>query len=81
MKTGLLTREQAVALVGDTAVEKVEKKNCEPTSRLCDLVEFEASIMLNDGNRLVAYYYQTKETYNTLDLDCMDWAIEGYEVV
>ena len=70
---GNLTREQAVTIVGEATVDKVERENCEPTGRVgyngaCQgdaLCEWSASVSCEDkdGNdcTLVAYYYTTNE--------------------
>lgn len=70
---GKLTRAQAVEIVGEAAVAKVEAKNCEPTNRVgyngaCqgdDLCEWSAGVKCEDKNgtdcTLVAYYYTTNE--------------------
>lgn len=70
---GNLTREQAIALVGEDAVCSVERKNCQPTNRVgyngsCqgdDLCEWSASVGCsnadNDQVTLTAYYYTTNE--------------------
>lgn len=75
---GRLTREQAVEIVGEAAVDKVEAENCEPTNRVgyngaCQndgLCEWSASASCNDkdGNDriLVAYYYTTNEQDQTM---------------
>ena len=72
-KKGNLTREQAVAIVGDAAVDAVEGKNCEPTNRVgyngeCqddELCEWSASVVYEDKGGLevvlTAYYYTTNE--------------------
>lgn len=90
MRHGNLTREQAVALVGEDAVSKVEKINCEPTSRLqCDGdtdVEFAASVRAVSNEtgvdvHVTAYYYQAAEAVTDCDdLSNLDWEIEGFEV-
>lgn len=73
MQKGKLTREQAVEMVGEANVDRVESENCEPTNRMgyngtCqgdDLCEWSASVKVvdKDGDdcRLVAYYYTTNE--------------------
>jgi len=73
MNKGNLTHEQAVELVGLTAVETVERKNCEPTNRVgyngaCqddELCEWSASVACEDKDGcavvLTAYYYTTNE--------------------
>ncbi len=70
---GNLTREQAVAIMGEEAMKAVEAKNCEPTNRVgyngaCqndNLCEWSASVGCEDANgserSLVAYYYTTNE--------------------
>ena len=70
---GNLTREQAVAIVGEEATKAVEAKNCEPTNRVgyngaCQgdaFCEWSASVSATntDGDdvTLVAYYYTTNE--------------------
>lgn len=73
MQKGNLTREQAVAALGEKLVDTVERKNCEPTNRVgyngaCqgdDLCEWSASVVGKDadGNEVVltAYYYTTND--------------------
>lgn len=73
MQKGNLTREQAVAIVSESAVDKVERENCQPTNRMgyngtCqgdDLCEWSCSVRCKDTNgddcTLVAYYYITNE--------------------
>lgn len=89
-RKGKMTREEAVAMVGLDAVERVEKENCDFTSRCqCDgdtAVEFSATVDATDtdGDRvsLVAYYYQQQEDVESCEnLDELNWEIEGYEVV
>jgi hypothetical protein len=91
MRHGNLTREQAIEIAGQEAVDAVERENCEPTSR-CQTdgdtaVEFAASITCThrDGApaTLTAYYYQTPEALATCDGDDysrLDWEINGWEV-
>lgn len=93
MRKGNLSREQAIAIVGEDAVEKVEQENCDFTGRVgyngsCQgdaEVEFSASVGAEDkeGNdvHLVAYYYQDADAVDENELDCLDWKIYGYEVV
>jgi len=73
MTKGNLSREQAVEIVGEAAVDAVERKNCEPTGRVgyngaCqgnEECEWSASVACNDGDgldvTLTAYYYTTNE--------------------
>jgi hypothetical protein len=92
MQKGNLTREQAVATVGEKAVAAAESKPCEPTNRVgyngsCqgdDLTEWSASVRCGDVV-LTAYYYTTSEQDQTMaensgDGSCIDWEIAGYEV-
>lgn len=93
MKKGNLTREQAIELVGLAAVETVETESCDFTNRVgyngaCqgdDEVEFKASVSCDDKDgdevSLVAYYYQDADDVKENDLDCLDWRVEGYEVI
>ena len=87
---GEMNREQAVAMVGEVAVDKVERENCDFTNRVqCDgdtRTEFAASVRCEDreGNyvTLVAYYYQEQaDVYAVENLDELNWEISGYEVV
>jgi hypothetical protein len=80
---GNLTREQAVAEVGEQAVAEVDSVNCDFTNRVMDggLVEFSASVNVGDDT-LTAYYYQAQADVDAAEeLDQLDWIIEGYEVV
>lgn len=97
MLKGNLSREQAVAIVGQAVVEAVEKENCEPTNRVgyngeCqgnESTEWAASVRCvdADGNdaTLIAYYYTTNEQDKTIaetgDGGSISWEIEGFEVV
>lgn len=87
---GEMTREQAVAMVGEVAVDKVDRENCDFTNRVqCDgdtRTEFSASVRCEDreGNEvtLVAYYYQEQADVDAVEnLDELNWGIHGYEVV
>lgn len=96
-KQGDLSREQAVAMVGEVAVDALESMNCEPTGRVgyngadCGdhLTEWSASLRCKDSDgdnvTLVAYYYTTDRQDRILaetgDGACIDWKIEGFEVV
>lgn len=90
-----LTRQEAVAIVGEDAVKAVDRVNCEPTGRVgfngaCqgdDLCEWTAGIDAEDadGDRvsLVAYYYTTNKEDETMtgDGSNIDWRISHYEVI
>ena len=87
---GEMNREQAVAMVGEVAVDKVERENCDFTNHVqCDgdtRTEFAASVRCEDreGNdvTLVAYYYQEQADVDAVEnLDELNWEISGYEVV
>ena len=95
MRKGNLTREQAIAIVGEAAVDKVDAENCDFTNRVGyngsmqgdDEVEFSASLSCEDKNgyevSLIAYYYLDADTLDKVDgLDeISEWEIEGYEVI
>lgn len=92
---GNLTREQAVAIVGEAAVAKAESANCEPTNRVGyngaiqgdDLIEWAGSAAAEDKDgaacTVTAYYYTSQEEIDAAgdDLSNVDWTIAGYEVV
>lgn len=87
---GEMNREQAVAMVGEVAVDKVERENCDFTNRVQtdgdSRTEFSASVRCEDkdGNEvtLVAYYYQEQADVDAVEnLDELNWEIAGYEVV
>jgi len=90
----MLTKDQAIALVGAAAVAAVEGENCEPTNccgynGACqgdDLTEWSAGVTAKDadGNdvTLLAYYYTTNEEDEAIADDGANivWEIAGYEV-
>jgi hypothetical protein len=92
---GNLTREQAVAIVGEAAVAAAEAANCEPTNRVgysgaCQgdaEIEWSASASAKDQDgtacTVTAYYYTSQEEIDAAgdDLSNVDWVIAGYEVV
>jgi hypothetical protein len=88
MRKGHLSREEAIARVGQAAVDKVERENCYFTNRCqCDgdtSVEFSAcvdAIENDDHVFLIAYYFQPKEAVDAVDdLDMLDWEIDGFEI-
>lgn len=91
---GNLTRAQAVAIVGETAVAQAEAANCEPTNRVGyngaiqddSLIEWSASAAAedNDGTEcsVKVYYYTTQAEIDAAgdDLSNVNWEIAGYEV-
>lgn len=92
-----LTRQEAIAIVGEDAVNAVERINCEPTGRVgfngsCkgdDLCEWvaggEAKDEDGDSVTICAYYYTTNAEDETMadtgDGSNIDWQISHYEVV
>ncbi len=88
---GNLTRAQAVAIVGEAAIAKVDVTDCDYTNRLMDdcddRVEFSAAVHCEDadGRRctVIAYYYPTQQELDDAgdDLGAVDWQIAGYEVI
>lgn len=92
-----ITREQAVEIVGEANVGRVERENCEPTGRVgvngaCqgdDLCEWSASVSCMDVDgieaTLVAYYYTTNEQdqlmADTGDGGSIDWKVDHYAVI
>ena len=96
MLKGDLSKEEVVGLVGESAIEAIERENCEPTGRVGyngksrneQLCEWSASISCKDNNdierTLTAYYYTTNEEdeiiNETGDGGSIDWEIEGYEL-
>jgi hypothetical protein len=96
MNKGNLTREQAIAMAGQAAVDKVDAANCEPTGRcgangICqgdDECEYSASVTLGDnehGDCLTAYYYVSNAderhmAANDGDGSYINWEIAGYEI-
>lgn len=87
---GHLTREQAVAIVGEAAVLAAEADNCDYTNRVMpdndSRVEFVGAAKATDRDGVPCtawvYYYQEASTLAECDdLGALDWAIEGYEVV
>lgn len=95
MQKGNLSREQAIAIVGESAVKKAEAKNCEPTGRVGyngasqgdNMIEWSAGAPAEDKNgvacTVIAYYYTSQEEIDAAgdDLSNVDWVIAGYEVV
>jgi len=87
---GEMTRAQAVAAVGESAVDEVESKGCDFTGRVqCDgdsRVEFSASVRCEDREgyhvTLIAYYYQDQADLDGVDdLGNLEFDVEGYDVV
>ena len=77
-----LSRAEAIELCGVDAVNRLDRLNCEPTSRCMPdgqkhLVEFTAR-----AKELVAVYYQNaKDIYDTCkELHELDWRIDHYRI-
>lgn len=96
MRDNLLTRDQAIARVGQDVINDLDKINCEPTSRVGvqgypdDYTEWTASIYATDTEGedvvVVAYYYTTNEqdqimADNDGDGSSISWEVAGYEIV
>lgn len=90
---GKLSRIQVIAEVGEEAVIKAEKENCEPTNRVgfCgsskgdDMIEWKASLKLEDGRILSVYYYtdevDEENASNANDWGFIEWDAWGYEII
>ena len=94
MRKGNLTREEAIKIAGEAAVNAVETENCDFTNRVgyngsCQgdsEVEFSAAVKCADADgdeaTLVVYYYQSAEAVDSAqELGDLDWQVEGYEIV
>lgn len=90
MQKGTLTREQAVEMVGEANVDRVERENCDFTNRVQtdgdSSVEFSASVRCMDSEgenvTLIAYYYQDDTDVAAAEsLDQLSWEIAGFEIV
>lgn len=83
-----LTREQAVALVGQGFVEQVEEKNCDFSNRVTSdgTVEFVATVNAGkdeDGFDLTisAYYFQDADAVDSVeDIGDLNWSVDHYTV-
>ena len=87
-----LTRDEAVALVGEDAVDRVENEDCDYTGRVsADLdcnnaTEFSASVVIpatedREKRTLTVYYYQDRgRADETEDLGDLDWVPGHYTV-
>ena len=92
MTKGNLTREQAVAIIGEAVVDAAERKNCEPTGRVgyngaCqsdDLCEWSASASGADKDgtacSVVVYYYTTNEDDETMAANDGDGSAIDWEI-
>jgi hypothetical protein len=93
MRHGKINREQAIAVAGIEAVEKVESENCDFTNRvdsvldLEGVIEFTASVRFFDKDgyerTLTMYYYPDAAQVTDCDGDLgrVDWdCVNGYEI-
>jgi hypothetical protein len=86
-----MNRDQLVAEIGEAEVVRLEKGNCEPTSRCTpdgdDRIEYLSSIRLVNGDVAMAYYYQKPDALLDVDddpiedLGSLDWTVDRYELV
>jgi len=89
IKKGPLSRDEAVALAGESVVRLAESQDCEPTNRVLEnpfLVEFVSTVEYTCFNgepaELNIYYYQDKDDMKNIEeLDELAWEIGGYEIV
>ena len=94
MEQSGLTRDMAIEQAGVGLVEAVDAKNCEPTNRVgyngaCQgdaLTEWSASVKLEDGTILTAYYYTTNDqdevmAANDGDGASIDWTVDHYSLI
>lgn len=88
LKVKEMTREQVVERMGLEMVESAESDNCDFTNRVMNgtawdgWTEFAGYSKANEeGERVVAYYYQKNEDLDaTEDLGSLDWEIDHYEI-
>jgi hypothetical protein len=79
---GNLTRAQAVAIVGEPTVDRLDSENCDFTGRALADGDVEFSASVTAGKRtLTAYYYQTRSDVAALSWDDMEWEVQGYEII
>lgn len=91
MQKGDLNKDQAIAIVGEEAVNKIEHAVAEPTGRVgfngaCqgdDSTEWIAvqkcKTVSGDDAYLYAYYYTSNKQDE--NLDSVNWKIAGYQVL
>lgn len=84
-----LTRAQAVSLVGEDAIAKLDNEDCDYTGRLLpdhdDRYEFSATVNAEDADGysvvVTAIYYQAKDDVDELeDLGGLDWDVAYYQI-
>lgn len=84
-----MSREEAVALLGEHLIKEVESLNCDYTNRVTDgtewngFTEFMSSLELGNNNyHINAYYYQKNEDVeNTEDLSSLKWEVQKFELI
>lgn len=82
-----MTRTEAVKIVGEDIIDELEHLNCEPTETLDydDLDWWKASLQLDNGDWLHAYYCTDEDDSQAVednggDWGAIDWEIESYEI-
>lgn len=83
-----MTREEAIERMGLAMVEDAESDNCDFTNRVTNGTEWDGfcefagySEANEEGERVVAYYYQKNEDVDaTEDLGSLTWTIDHYEI-
>lgn len=76
-----MNKSDAIQLVGFDKVLELDNVNCDFTNRLTgdDTVEFSASVKLDSGRLLTAYYYQDSEAVKACDdMATLNWQIDHY---
>ena len=76
-----MNRSDAIKLFGFDNVLELDAVDCDFSNRLTgdDTVEFIASVKLDSGDRLTAYYYQDSEAVQACDdLATLNWQIDHY---
>ena len=84
-----LSREEAISLLGEKLIKKVEAVNADYTNRVTDgtewngFTEFMSSLELGNNNyHINAYYYQKNEDVeNTEYLGNLKWEVEKFEII
>jgi hypothetical protein len=79
----ILTRDQAIALRGIEAVERVEKASAELIHHIPDgLVEFSTTTVSANGLGLTVSYYRYPDAVDAAgNLRDLDWKISHYSVM
>jgi len=78
-----MDRSDAIKLFGLDKVLELDAADCDFSNRVTgdDTVEFSASVKLDSGDRLTAYYYQDSEAVQACDdLAALNWQIDHYAI-